>query len=1382
MPLFAAKGMSATGGGGNFYTLLEAKRATKDDSSYRQPTGMYDVAASSSGEIYTLNGERNPLTGLYNAVVAKIGAIGAVSWQYTISSAKNVYPCALACNTNDNSIFVCTMETTAISGSGNYSAFPNDIGSAADKTDDVIYHFVKFNSSGARVWENIWSSSNPATYPGGISQMRYNVAGPQYAHTNVFSNRNSENYSEVFHSLVGAPDLTLNKCADNDTRDATSIDVQCHPTSFAKTDAITLFGDVLNTEPEIYGAYSIDGPKFGGRPQSTSNIAIDTTNEYFYILVAANSTTSNLSDTRNTMQVIRIPFSGTNVNAREITYPGGWDQNAKITLDANGKILIPWTSTNKEISGSPAGPTDVSGFSWRFAYMGTASVSSAENQGAFIRLDWSIDNDYEFTNYNGANNVPCKVAKVEPEPVAQGTTFEYVTTAGLTPNSATTLGGLNATRTNRSNTQGLERRMGFNSIGRYQNFVGLHKKNIATNAIDWARTFFAVVPNDVRDSNNSANSLGLADIFVSESKVFSNGIYYVGNVAMRSKGSNATNDIKINLIGFIAKVKFDGTVDYIREVRSLFPDIENGPQPHYYYQAEKDGGVLLDSINFDAFNNMIVTGRHLSSDNVGATGNYVDNIILKLPHNGDLIGPIVFDDQYNNVLKRFTYTPASVVRCWEECKYDTGIPYGSGRETYRLLRTTALWNDNTSGATNPTSLDAPTTFPTYNSTVGITTIATLDTGTYANRWLWQAPSTNLQLDPTTNRQFDRADRRSSSSIFLQTIEESDSSSQIIPIASAPAYVYVDQTVNTDNAQTDFDAAVYTKLEADYGAIEDSRIHKQELPNAMVTVSRYWDGQAGIRTQLLTRHSPTGGTEFRFFNTGYNTYPRDVCVDEIGNIYCVGYNYNGSYDEGYVVIYDKDLNLVTHRLIGQVNNAIPDYQDANFVPNCCAVTMNSANTAVLAIGGHYTTYQTGTPTQHGLVAVIPVNPSSPGYLGTSTQSTLTVGGPNHPGNTDTISGIDIIQNDSADNNNLYIGYAGKVFDTTGNTTRGMYGIIQYNGSTLTTTVPFPVNNATNNVGYVIGDDLELDKFRFAKGVRANEISSGSDYLLRFAVAGKETQAGDTNGFVLIGHSRQTTNASTVGADHSNDHPYSVTSFVINNGNGSDFVKDIRWGYVAVPGIEELYADRTTIYNNDYQYFKNSFDDRLYVTCAVTNQFSQVDTVVAEITAANFTNRDTFATTDNNSPDAANLTRVGKISTSGITEPAGICVLGPQYGTIMISTVCANIGTPNDRHLLTAKLPMDMSKKNSVFTEVGSQFIYWDEVDFSLFITGRVPFDLAVHTAAANYDGTRFVWSAQNGTGPLIDYQTAATSPSIVSDPVQVGTFNTRTKDLQQFKQS
>ena len=121
MPLFAAKGMMSSGGGGNFYTLVEAKRDTYDNSSYRQPSGMYDVATSSSGEVYTVNGERNTLTGLYNTVVAKIGAIGAVSWQYTFSSAKNVYPCALACNTADNSIFVCFMVTTSENGANNYN-------------------------------------------------------------------------------------------------------------------------------------------------------------------------------------------------------------------------------------------------------------------------------------------------------------------------------------------------------------------------------------------------------------------------------------------------------------------------------------------------------------------------------------------------------------------------------------------------------------------------------------------------------------------------------------------------------------------------------------------------------------------------------------------------------------------------------------------------------------------------------------------------------------------------------------------------------------------------------------------------------------------------------------------------------------------------------------------------------------------------------------------------------------------------------------------------------------------------------------------------------------------------------------------------------------
>ncbi len=78
MPLFAAKGMMSSGGGGNFYTLLENIQATKNDTSYRKPSGMFDVATSSSGDVYTLNGQMNNLTGMYNVIVAKFGAIGAI--------------------------------------------------------------------------------------------------------------------------------------------------------------------------------------------------------------------------------------------------------------------------------------------------------------------------------------------------------------------------------------------------------------------------------------------------------------------------------------------------------------------------------------------------------------------------------------------------------------------------------------------------------------------------------------------------------------------------------------------------------------------------------------------------------------------------------------------------------------------------------------------------------------------------------------------------------------------------------------------------------------------------------------------------------------------------------------------------------------------------------------------------------------------------------------------------------------------------------------------------------------------------------------------------------------------------------------------------------
>jgi len=1359
MPLFAAKGMSATGAGGAFYTLLEAKRDTADNSSYRQPTGMFDVAASSSGEIYTLNGERNVLTGLYNAIVAKIGSIGAVSWQYTLSSAKNVYPCALACNTDDNSIFVVLMVTTTQNGVDNYKMTDNDQGT--DKTNDPVYHFIKFSSSGQRLWENIWSTTNQASYPGGIASTIFNTT--TIVHNNVFDQRNSSTQSDVKVAAVGAPDLKISRSFDHSAR-TTSVSDWSHPKDLTRSGIThTLFGNVLSGD-EAFSAYGIDGPRFGGRPQSTSNIAIDVANEYFYILVAANSTATALSISRSTLQMIRVPFSGTNVSGREITYPGGWDQNAKITLDGNGDLLIPWTSTNKEILKNTAigGTTD-----YRAAVTGTTSNIDAGNTGAYLRIDWATDNDYEFTVYSNTDTAPCKVCKVEQEPLAEGTVYEYVSTGGLTPSPGSSLGGETMTRTN---TGAAAHR----AIGRYTNFVQLQKKNISTNAIDWVRSFFATAPGSVRDANcQNGHSAVTPEISFSDSKVFSNGIYYLGNVVMPSQGHQQTNVVKIQTFGFIAKVKFDGTVDYIREVRALRSDINNEPDanyPHYYYQQEQNGGVLLDSINFDAFANMIVTGRHINADKNGTFNNYIDNVIFKLPHNGDLIGPInVTTDTQNNVIERFTYTPASVVKCWEESKIDSSITYSGGNETYRALRSTALWTESTAG-TDPTAVAAPSSYPTYNSNFSVTRIATLDSGTYAGRWLWQAPATNVQLDPTTSRQWDRADRRSSSSIFLQTVEETDSSSQISPVASAPGYVYVDQTVNTDNAQTDFDAASYTKLIAQYNGKEDSRILKQELPNALVTVSLYWDGASGLRTQLLTRHTPTGGVETRAYHCGVNTYPQDICVDEIGNIYVVGWFFDGTKDQGYITVYDKDLNLVTDRFLSQANSGISNYDNENIQIHCCAVTMDSANTATLVLGGKYNT-NSGND-QHAVLFTVPVAVSQGGasFLPGSTSVTFEGGAIRSNQAIDIINSVDIIQAGGAFST-MYIGYAGSLYDATGTTTRGQYGVLSYNGSALT-----PLD------GYIIGDDLQLNKFAFRKSVGGYEIEDGNNVALTWAVGGKETQAGDTNAVVLVGRF-DLTNGTSISSTQTNA-PQCVTSFILNNANGSDFVKDIRWGYTPVPGISDLVATRhhdnapSGFDGTETFYHTTEYTDKLYVAMAATNQFTQLDAYVVEITPT------LLSTGTGTRPDSCMATRVAKVSTSGITEPAGVAVLGPQYGTLMMSAVGANGGTPNDRQLITAKVPMDFSKKDSNYTQVGSTFIYWDEADFSFTLQGKAIFnaEFRQQQQAAYYDGTRFVQTT--GNGAQLNMTTVGTMGAAVAinDISTLGTFATVTQDLQRFKQS
>lgn len=1400
MPLFAAKGMMSSGGGGNFYTIAESKRDTLDNSSYRQPTGMFDVATSSSGEVYTLNGERNILTGLYNAVIAKIGAIGAVSWQYTLSAAKNVYPCAFTCNTNDNSIFVCLMETTTENGANNYNMKRFNYANTGwnDSTNNAIYHFIKFSSSGTRVWENIWNSSNPVSYPAAINRISSTGSIQQ---ANVFENR-IESSSSFNMYQSGAPDLKITKTASHpgQTFSGTApylanTSVVEGPGSNALTTNIYRTLQTDFTGENSIEAFALDGPAFGGRPQSTSNIVIDYDNEQFYILVAGNATAGDLSQSRSTMQALQIPFSGVSIQAKELVYPGGWDQNAKITLDRAGDLIVPWTGTNKEENYLNLSYTPTY---YNFFDTGhSANNIYTGNTATFLRIDWN-NNDYDLTYYSKTDVAPCKICKVEPEPIAEGTLYEYVTSSGLTPTPGATLAGRTADRQNSSALVPVQ-------LGRYSNFVQLHKKNVASNALDWVRTFFAIPRATTRDMNNFFNNgsvsdkiggVHTADIHVADSKVFANGIYYIGNVVLPNEGPNidvkATGvyDSTLSYIGFIAKVKFDGTVDYIREIRALKTiDNANTPttKPKYLYEPQDDGGVLLDSINFDAFNNMIVTARNVSQQYQGTTGNYIDNVIFKLPHNGDLIGPILIDDAYNQVTKRFSYTPASTVRCWEEVTRDNGITNSGNIERYKLLRCCALWNTGSSNV-DPTTLGGVSTQTAYNAWMAAgTRMVTLDTGTYSGRFLWQGPQTALQLDPTTNRQWDRANRRSSSSIFLQTYEESDSSSRIEAIKSCPGYVYANQEVNTDNAKVDFDVAsalgVIPKSTAEGDILDAHEIEGQEHPNALVTISQYWDGDLGLRQQLLTRHSPTGGVEARLYDTGFNTYPKDVCVDEVGNIYTVGWTADttggNAFGCGYVTCYDKDLVYQWDYQYVITNAGALGDAAANFQIHSCAVTCDTANTAKLFVGGHYTNTTTGTNTQIAAISCIPLSLAGSGastVVGVSVNnSTIQIGGAQSGNAIDGIFGLDVIQSESTD---IYVGYAGNTYDTTGATVRGMYGVVEYNAATVQATT-------SDGWAYITGDDLRLSSFSFCKGVDGFIKGSTTDIGMKFAVGGDETQAGDTNGVVIIANVQRSGGTRTT-----NGAPVSTTQFVINNGNGADIVRDLRWGFAETPGIQKYTWNPGTSTRVDFRpsasivdidanntfYTQGSYEDRLYVVASVTNQFSQVDTYVIEVTSASLPERTggNYAT-----PDAANLTRVGKISTSGITQPAGVCVLGPNYGTIMLSSTSANAGTPNDRQLLTAKVPLDMSKKNSAYTEVGSQFVYWDEPDFSLSITAKTIFAIELDqlNTSSYYDGSRFYWGL---SGAIPGWSTYV--GNVYSNVDNVGSFIVRTKDLQQFKQS
>ena len=120
---------------------------------------------------------------------------------------------------------------------------------------------------------------------------------------------------------------------------------------------------------------------------------------------------------------------------------------------------------------------------------------------------------------------------------------------------------------------------------------------------------------------------------------------------------------------------------------------------------------------------------------------------------------------------------------------------------------------------------------------------------------------------------------------------------------------------------------------------------------------------------------------------------------------------------------------------------------------------------------------------------------------------------------------------------------------------MYGIIRYNGNS-------PLTGAGDKWGYVTGDDLELSSFAFCKGLDSYHSARNSHNAFKYAVGGSDTAAGTTNGVVIVATSLRTTGGSI---SSQNDQPYSFTSMKINNSNGADIVRDLRWGYVEQPGL-------------------------------------------------------------------------------------------------------------------------------------------------------------------------------------------------------------------------
>ena len=96
---------------------------------------------------------------------------------------------------------------------------------------------------------------------------------------------------------------------------------------------------------------------------------------------------------------------------------------------------------------------------------------------------------------------------------------------------------------------------------------------------------------------------------------------------------------------------------------------------------------------------------------------------------------------------------------------------------------------------------------------------------------------------------------------------------------------------------------------------------------------------------------------------------------------------------------------------------------------------------------------------------------------------------------------------------------------------------------------------NNVGL-----LKLNSFSFRKAVDAYQDTNkySSQWGHTFAVGGEETQSSKTNAVVLIASQEQNRGSYTVsayGSANYMNHPFSQTSFVINNSQGADIIQKV-----------------------------------------------------------------------------------------------------------------------------------------------------------------------------------------------------------------------------------